>query len=78
MTEQKEKSVKFSITISSRCNDVLTEFVKVAGSTKSGFIASALEDQIDVLVELTASLKKSKDMIASKAAKKASKRASIV
>ena len=72
-----EKKVKFSISITPECNEVLTEFVKVAGSTKSAFISDALQDQIETLKELTKSLKKVQADAAKKAAEKVAKKASI-
>lgn len=55
---KKENKVKFSITLSPDCFHVLTEFVRVTGNTKSGFISQVLEEQKDVLKELTETVKK--------------------
>jgi len=56
---KKESKVKFSITLTPECYEILTEFVDVTGNTKSGFISQVLEEQKEVLKELTETVKKS-------------------
>ena len=52
------KKIKFSITLTPECYEILTEFVEVTGNTKSGFISQVLEEQKGVLKELTKTVKK--------------------
>ena len=48
-----QNKVRFSISIPYEANEALNRFVKVSGSTKSGFISEMLIGQIKVMNELS-------------------------
>lgn len=60
------KKIKFSITLTPECYEILTEFVEVTGNTKSGFISQVLEEQKGVLKELTKTVKKANKLTSEK------------
>lgn len=58
---------KFSITLSDDTFEILTAFVEATGNTKSGFISQVIEEQKDVLKELTETVKKAQESSVKKA-----------